>query len=82
MDSNKYTIEQINEDGNVVVTFECDHSTQTLIDAPTDSAEDLQAFISEYLTAYKAGKAIEAVKPSNDVKALIGKPQTADVTEA
>ncbi len=73
VDSNKYKIDKINEDGNIVVTFECDQKQQILVNAPTDSQEALEAYLADYLVAYKQGKKLEAPSVSKDVENLVGK---------
>lgn len=76
--SQSYTVKEINSDGNVVVQFEGDTHSQTLVDAPTDSVENFQAFMIDYTKAYLAGKEIEVQTISQGVKSLVGKKQTVE----
>ena len=69
----KYKIISINNDGTVSVAFSVDNKAQRLSNVPLDSKESLEAYLSSYNKAYKAGLEIEA-KPtaSEEVSNLVG----------
>ena len=74
----QYTIQSINKDGTINVSFDIDNKTQNLSGAPIDDASALSDFLFTYGTAYEDGISLftpPAVDPA--VQAQIGKPQVA-----
>lgn len=78
-----FTINSINEDGSVDVTFSSDSKKQNLSGLPiVGDKEALNTALSNYAVAYKNGlNVIEKPQASTEVIALVGKPQTVDITE-
>ena len=75
----KYTITKVNKDGSVDVTFDIDNKPQNISGLDVTDADVLKQQLSDYGTAYEAGKALEVTTPDAAVLALIGKPQEAIV---
>ena len=77
----QYTIDSINNDGSINVTFDIDGVSQNLSGAPLDSLDALNQFLFDYGTSYEAG--VNSIQPpviSPDVTALVG--QSYDVSVA
>ena len=72
-----YTIKAINGT-EVTVVFSIDNKTQKLSGLPTEDADALSAYLSQYAIDYKAGLDLQAIVPVVDPLALqlINKPQT------
>jgi hypothetical protein len=81
MTPNTYTINAINANGTVDVTFSVDGKRQNIDGLPVGSADALTAALNDYAVAYAAGLEVQAanvappVVPA-DVSALVGQPQT------
>lgn len=72
----KFTINKINTDGSIDVTFSSDNKKQNLSGFPVGDKEALVAALSDYAIAYKAGLDVAApdvVAP--EVTAIVGKAQ-------
>lgn len=82
----KYTIDSVNDDGTVVVTFLSEdvaipeeRRTQTFKGLDLGDADNLKRQLSDNALAFEAGLRQEQVEIATAVKALVGQQQT--VTE-
>lgn len=67
-----FTINKINDNGSVDVTFDIDKKKQNISGAPVADAETLTAFLKEYEVAYIAGLEATKVEVADDVADLVG----------
>lgn len=67
-----FTLNKINTNGSVDVTFDIDKKKQNISDAPITDAEALTAFLKEYEAAYIAGLDATKVEVADDVASLVG----------
>ena len=75
-----YTIQSINNDGSIDVSFDIDGVVQNLSGAPLTDVDALNQFLFDYGTAYENG-IVQTSSPviSPDVEALVGQPMAVSV---
>lgn len=84
MDDNTYTINSIDDQGNANITYQIAGTeyTQDLMNLPVGDANSVIGRVNQYVQDAIQQLAPPAINLPDDVVALIGQPQTADVDNA